>query len=535
MCLSSIPHPSTISPVWGDVFILIVISTKQSCQLVIISRIPYKLAMDRRSSNNETVLMKLGNPMTTSTVASVIVENLNSLVVCGGGTPCSSSNPSRSRNSNIDGQNRASNSTTNLRNSIKDAIDIKMGRNGPVNVTYDESDRVDLRSDSNGASFFRRSVRKNHVYTCRFSRNCVVDKDKRNQCRYCRLRKCFKTGMKKEAVQNERDRISCRRPSFEESSASSTNNSLTVASLLQADASARQSSNNYNEVNQNDFNTRSKKIATVNDICDSMKMQLLVLVEWAKYIPTFCDLRLDDQVALLRAHAGEHLLLGVARRSMNLKDVLLLGNDFILPRQAADVSRVSCRVLDELVKPLRDINVDDTEYACLKAIVFFDPNARGLGEPHRIKALRFQVQLLLEDYISDRQYDSRGRFGEILLTLPALQSISWQMIEQIQFAKLFGMARIDNLLQEMLLGGAEATTNGIPSPSEEQVSPRGESGDSQLLPVSNSNNNSNSALVPLSSEDESPPYQIINQIGSHSHQLSFKTEPLLDTTDPNYA
>ena len=46
--------------------------------------------------------------------------------------------------------------------------------------------------------FFRRSVRKNHVYTCRFNRNCTVDKDKRNQCRYCRLRKCFKAGMKKE-------------------------------------------------------------------------------------------------------------------------------------------------------------------------------------------------------------------------------------------------------------------------------------------------------------------------------------------------
>lgn len=46
--------------------------------------------------------------------------------------------------------------------------------------------------------FFRRSVRKNHVYSCRFSRNCVVDKDKRNQCRYCRLRKCFRAGMKKE-------------------------------------------------------------------------------------------------------------------------------------------------------------------------------------------------------------------------------------------------------------------------------------------------------------------------------------------------
>lgn len=67
--------------------------------------------------------------------------------------------------------------------------------------------------------------------------------------------------------------------------------------------------------------------------------------------------------------------------------------------------------------------------------------------------MRYQIQINLEDYISDRQYDSRGRFGEILLTLPALQSITWQMIEQIQFAKLFGVARIDSLLQEMLLGG----------------------------------------------------------------------------------
>ena len=67
--------------------------------------------------------------------------------------------------------------------------------------------------------------------------------------------------------------------------------------------------------------------------------------------------------------------------------------------------------------------------------------------------MRYQVQVSLEDYINDRQYDSRGRFGELLLLLPVLQSITWQMIEQIQFVKLFGMAKIDNLLQEMLLGG----------------------------------------------------------------------------------
>ena len=42
------------------------------------------------------------------------------------------------------------------------------------------------------------------------------------------------------------------------------------------------------------------------------------------------------QVSLLRAHAGEHLLLGLARRSMNLQDILLLGNDMIIPRDIRD-------------------------------------------------------------------------------------------------------------------------------------------------------------------------------------------------------
>ncbi|XP_012150453.1 hepatocyte nuclear factor 4 isoform X4 [Megachile rotundata] len=324
--------------------------------------------------------------------------------------------------------------------------------------------------------FFRRSVRKNHLYTCRFSRNCVVDKDKRNQCRYCRLRKCFKAGMKKEAVQNERDRISCRRPSYEEQ----TNNGsgLSVVSLLQAEMLSRQVGAALELGSPgNDIDLSTKQIANINDVCDSMKQQLLILVEWAKYIPAFSELTLDDQVALLRAHAGEHLLLGVARRSMQLKDVLLLGNNCIITKncpvislstegrnQDLDISKVGIRVMDELVKPLNEVQIDDTEFACLKAIVFFDPNAKGLSEPQRIKQLRYQIQINLEDYISDRQYDSRGRFGEILLTLPALQSISWQMIEQIQFVRLFGVAHIDNLLQEMLLGGATAEINGATTP-----------------------------------------------------------------------
>ncbi|XP_043937994.1 hepatocyte nuclear factor 4-beta-like isoform X2 [Protopterus annectens] len=298
--------------------------------------------------------------------------------------------------------------------------------------------------------FFRRSVRKNHVYSCRFSRQCVVDKDKRNQCRYCRLKKCFRAGMKKDAVQNERDRISNRRSSYESSG------SLSITVLLQAEnmATVMRQYSSVSPVHSNDL--ALKKIASLNDVAESMKQQLLVLVEWAKYIPAFCELPLDDQVALLRAHAGEHLLLGVAKRSIPYKDILLLGNDFIIPKHGpeAEIERIATRILDELVKPLRDIQIDDSEFASLKAILFFDPDCKGLSDPLRVKSMRFRIQVNLEDYISDRQYDSRGRFGDILLLLPPLHSITWQMIEQVQFVKLFGTARIDTLLQEMLLGGA---------------------------------------------------------------------------------
>ncbi|VDL78324.1 unnamed protein product [Nippostrongylus brasiliensis] len=54
--------------------------------------------------------------------------------------------------------------------------------------------------------FFRRTIRKRHAYSCRFSRNCVVDKAQRNTCRSCRFDECMRRGMRKEAVQSERDR-----------------------------------------------------------------------------------------------------------------------------------------------------------------------------------------------------------------------------------------------------------------------------------------------------------------------------------------
>lgn len=157
-----------------------------------------------------------------------------------------------------------------------------------------------------------------------------------------------------------------------------------------------------------------KQFASINDVCESMKQQLILMVEWAKHIPAFIELILDDQVALLRAHAGEHLLLGLSRRSMCMNDVLLLGNDRILTKHCPnsqavpnfDISRIGSRIIDELIRDMKEINIDDSELACIKAMIIFDPHVSGLKEPQKVKNIRHLIMKNLEDYVSDRQYDS---------------------------------------------------------------------------------------------------------------------------------
>lgn len=81
------------------------------------------------------------------------------------------------------------------------------------------------------------------------------------------------------AVQNERDRISCRRPSTEDPD---PGNGLSVHSLLKAEMESRQSKAGtiLESVCSTEEDLASKKYASINDVCESMKQQLLILVEW---------------------------------------------------------------------------------------------------------------------------------------------------------------------------------------------------------------------------------------------------------------
>lgn len=87
---------------------------------------------------------------------------------------------------------------------------------------------------------------------------------------------------------------------------------------------------------------------------------------------------------------------------------------------------------------------------CFKNIIFFT-DSKGLRARDTVKDIRKKVTLHLEDYMSDQQYEIRGRFGALLLILPVLQSISAQMITTILLAPSTNYIQNDSFLERMLL------------------------------------------------------------------------------------
>ena len=191
----------------------------------------------------------------------------------------------------------------------------------------------------------------------------------------------------------------------------------------------------------------------MTNICQAADRQLYQLVEWAKHIPHFTELAIEDQVALLKAGWNELLIAGFSHRSMNVKDGIVLAAGLVVYRNSAHQAGVGAifdRVLTELIAKMREIKMDKTELGCLRAIVLFHPEAKGLKATSQVELLREKVYAVLEDYCKNTYPDQCGRFAKLLLRLPALRSIGLKCLEHLFFFKLIGDTPIDNFLLTML-------------------------------------------------------------------------------------
>ncbi|KAM8793783.1 retinoic acid receptor RXR-beta [Eudromia elegans] len=292
--------------------------------------------------------------------------------------------------------------------------------------------------------FFKRTIRKDLTYTCRDNKDCVVDKRQRNRCQYCRYQKCLATGMKREAVQEERQRGKDK--DGDGDGGASANEEMPVEKILEAELAVEQKS-------EQSVDGAASPNDPVTNICQAADKQLFTLVEWAKRIPHFSELPLDDQVILLRAGWNELLIASFSHRSISVKDGILLATGLHVHRNSAHSAGVGAifdRVLTELVSKMRDMRMDKTELGCLRAIILFNPDAKGLSNPGEVELLREKVYASLESYCKQKYPEQQGRFAKLLLRLPALRSIGLKCLEHLFFFKLIGDTPIDTFLMEML-------------------------------------------------------------------------------------
>jgi len=288
--------------------------------------------------------------------------------------------------------------------------------------------------------FFKRTVRKDLTYACREDRNCIIDKRQRNRCQYCRYQKCLAMGMKREAVQEERQRTKDKNENEVEST-SNSHHDMPIDRILDAELRVETKTD---EVDSND---------PVTNICQAADRQLYQLVEWAKHIPHFVELPTEDQMVLLKAGWNELLIAGFSHRSMNVKDGILLATGLVVHRNSAHSAGVGAifdRVLTELVAKMREMKMDKTELGCLRAIVLFNPDAKGLKSMQQVENLREKLYAVLEEYCKQNYPDQPGRFAKLLLRLPALRSIGLKCLEHLFFFKLIGDTPIDDFLMSRL-------------------------------------------------------------------------------------
>nr|XP_020670473.1 retinoic acid receptor RXR-gamma isoform X1 [Pogona vitticeps] len=296
--------------------------------------------------------------------------------------------------------------------------------------------------------FFKRTIRKDLFYTCRDNKDCLIDKRQRNRCQYCRYQKCLAMGMKREAVQEERQRSREQSENETESTSSHsrTSEDMPVERILEAEMAVEPQTESYTDT---DHSTNDP----VTNICHAADKQLFTLVEWAKRIPHFSDLTLEDQVILLRAGWNELLIASFSHRSVSVQDGILLATGLHVHRNSAHsagVGSIFDRVLTELVSKMKDMQMDKSELGCLRAIVLFNPDAKGLSSPTEVESLREKVYAALEAYTKQKYPEQPGRFAKLLLRLPALRSIGLKCLEHLFFFKLIGDTPIDTFLMEML-------------------------------------------------------------------------------------
>ncbi|CAL8071077.1 unnamed protein product [Orchesella dallaii] len=179
---------------------------------------------------------------------------------------------------------------------------------------------------------------------------------------------------------------------------------------------------------------------------------LFMAVKWAKNLPSFASLPFRDQVILLEEAWADLFLLNAIQWCMPGDAVSLFSaTDHLshLPNGKAVQVAGDLRALNDALVRFRAIGVDPAEFACLKAIVLFKSDTRGLKDPLQVENLQDQAQVMLCQHSRGQHPTQPARFGRLLLMLPLLRHVPAPRIEMLFFQRTIGNTPMEKVLCDM--------------------------------------------------------------------------------------
>ncbi|XP_062921677.1 peroxisome proliferator-activated receptor delta-like [Mobula hypostoma] len=339
--------------------------------------------------------------------------------------------------------------------------------------------------------FFRRTIRMKLEYE-KCDRNCKIQKKNRNKCQYCRFQKCLALGMSHNAIRFGR------MPEAEKKKL--------VAGLLAGEAAVQNpqiadlkslAKHVYNAYLKN-FNMTKKKARdilsgkatkdppfvihdmetlwqaeknlvwkqSVNGIpnkeiavhvfhrCQCTTVETVrELTEFAKCIPEFLNLYLNDQVTLLKY--GVHEAIFAMLASIMNKDGLLVanGNGFVTREFLRSLRKPFSEIMEpkfEFAVKFNALELDDSDLALFVATIILCGDRPGLMSVKQIEEMQDSILQALSLHLQANHPDSQYLFPKLLQKMADLRQLVTEHAQLVQkIKKTEADTSLHPLLQEI--------------------------------------------------------------------------------------
>ncbi|KAE8588705.1 hypothetical protein XENTR_v10022704 [Xenopus tropicalis] len=362
--------------------------------------------------------------------------------------------------------------------------------------------------------FFRRSVSKGLHFTCPFTRSCPITKAKRRRCQACRLHKCFSVGMRKDMIMSEqalaerralRSRKKQERQSRREPGpalGALTEEQLQLVSLL-SEAQLKHfdptlsnfkhyrpqplvhvfvynnhtipspapfpTSGLFPDLNLSDpkyknLSANPQLISSgsflpdvLNDLphfADLSTYMIQQVIQFAKEIPAFRALPMEDQISLLKGSSMEVAHVQFNRVYNIETNVFECGKHKFSIRHGV-ITGFQEMYLEPMMKfqiMLRKLNLHEEEYALIEALCLFAPDRPGVVEHDIIDEMQENLALTLKCYMDLHHPPPEGRFlyPKLLSLLTELRTLNEEYTRQILHIQDISSENVTPLMKEIL-------------------------------------------------------------------------------------